>query len=155
ATGYGSVVQPTNLALHFWAGVGAWSHALGTSIPPLRAGKKRAMVLIPLIVLALMLDTVLYRDWWGPPFAILLYLLALVGSGVLGIEFVLAGLMGFPGCESTAIANLLHHGATPKIESCALWDPLIAGSSEHSGREPQRNLTKGVENRSKRHLWPG
>ena len=124
AIGYDGVVQPGNVVLYFWAIIGAYSHALGTLIPPLRDSRRRFVLLFLLAILAFLLDFLLYSSWWGVPLAMLLYGLALAVSGVLGVEFVLAGMRGYLGCESTAIHNLLHRESPPEIEPCPLWDPI-------------------------------
>ncbi len=123
-SGYAGIVQPGNLALYLWAAVGVYSHSLGTVIPFLRKSRRRLAVLSLLLVGAVGLDLLLYGRWWGAPLAVLLYVLAIAALGILGMEFVLAGIKGYAGCESTAIPNLLRPDSEPKIVPCPLWDPI-------------------------------
>ncbi len=124
ATGYQAVVQPGNVVLYFWAFVGMYSHAPGSLIPPLSKFQTRVKVVLLLVAVALLLDFLFYQSWWGVPLAILLYGLALAAFGILGVEHLLAGIMGYPGCESTAFYNFRHADSTPKISPCILWDPI-------------------------------
>ncbi|MCF6191567.1 MAG: hypothetical protein L3J76_00315, partial [Candidatus Hydrothermae bacterium] len=84
----------------------------------------RIVGLLMLIASAVILDTILYGTWWGLPLRVVLYTLSLVASGVLGVEFVLAGWTGQAGCESTVLPNLFRRDRPAKIEPCALWDPI-------------------------------
>ncbi|RMD92503.1 MAG: hypothetical protein D6814_16775 [Calditrichaeota bacterium] len=138
ATGYSRVVQPATMVLYFWAFVGAYSHVLGTLIPPLRDKRRRLVTLLVLAILALLLDFLLYGSWWGQPLAVLLYGLALVAFGVLGIEFILSGALGYPGCESTVFHNLLHQRSAPRIEPCPLWDPIDRLEQRVFAKRPQQ-----------------
>ena len=138
ATGYQAVVQPGNVVLYFWAFVGMYSHSLGSLIPPLSKLQTRIKVVLLLAAAALLLDFFLYQSWWGVPLAILLYGLAIVAFGILGVEHLLAGVMGYPGCESTAFYNLRHADSSPKISPCILWDPLDRWEHERSTKDKTR-----------------
>ena len=124
ATGFEAVAQPGNVVLYVWAAVGAFSHVLGTLVPPLLQGRLRLSLVTLAFAGALAASRVVYHAWWGPPLAWVLYLLALAGMAILGIEFVLAGIVGQIGCEKTVIPNLLRRTEEPRVESCALWDPI-------------------------------
>lgn len=124
ATGFEAVAQPGNVVLYFWAAIGAFSHVLGTVVPPLHQDRLRLSLIALVLAGALAASRVLYHSWWGPPLAWTLYLLALAGMIILGVEFVLAGIVGQIGCEKTVIPNLLRRTGAPRVEPCALWDPI-------------------------------
>ncbi len=115
ATGYVKVVHPANLALYAWALIGIFTHSMGTLLPPLQNRRLRLSVIGAVLAAATLADYVLLGDWWGPPLAISLYALALIASGVLGLELIVAGLMGYPGCESMALPNLLSRRDRPMV----------------------------------------
>lgn len=61
-----------------------------------------------IIALLLVLDRLTLGTWWAWPLGAFLLV---VGSAVIAayaMSFVIAGLMAYPGCEETAIPNLLH-----------------------------------------------
>ena len=134
--------RPGTVTLVVWAGVGVFSHAVGTFIPVFRHSRLRVVFFLVFILLAGILGQLLWQQWWSWPIVYLLYALALVATGVLGLEFILAGLLGYPGCESTAFYNLLHPHAPTRTDSCPLWDPLDrweARRKEHNrSRETSR-----------------
>ena len=123
-TGFEAVAQPGNIALYFWAAIGMFSHVLGTVLPPLRQERLRKLIVGFSVLIALGITRAVFHSWWGPPIAWTLYVLALAGMGILGLEFTLAGLVGQIGCEKTVIPNLLRRNSPPQVESCALWDPI-------------------------------
>jgi hypothetical protein len=70
-------------------------------------GRKAQMVTVLLAGLTIALDFVFYGRLWAPPLGILFYVWALLIALPLGIALVLAGLLGTPGCEMRAYAELL------------------------------------------------
>lgn len=100
---------------------------MGTVLPALRDARRRRWLVSAIVGLALVVSLAVYRTWWAPPFAWALYLLALAGMGMLGLEFVLAGLVGQPGCESQVLPNLLRlRKGHVTVEPCPLWDRIDA-----------------------------
>jgi len=138
--GYRGVVQPGNLVLYVWAWIGMMSHASGTLIPLFRRTGIRRGTWILLLVLAVGYDFIRYGTWWGTPLKVLLFTLALLGSGVLGLEFTLAGLLGHAGCESTVIPNLIKRGTPPEVRPCPLWDPLDRWEAEKDRAEADQKI---------------
>ena len=90
-TSFEAVVQAGNVVLYAWAIVGMFSHVLGTVVPPFRNERIRLPLIAFIALSTLIADKFIYGDWWGPPLGWMLYILALAGMGILGMEFILAG----------------------------------------------------------------
>ena len=64
----------------------------------------------------------------------------LAGLLFLGVSFIVSGLTGNPGCEVTAIPNLLLPAAREIHCFCPLWTPV--DKLEHRAkRDPEQNTT--------------
>ena len=56
---------------------------------------------------AALADFLLYGSFWGPPLGWVVFALTVYTFGHLGISFVLAALLGTPGCEMRSIPDLI------------------------------------------------
>ena len=56
---------------------------------------------------AALADFLLYGSFWGPPLGWVVFALTVYTLGHLGISFVLAALLGTPGCEMCSIPDLI------------------------------------------------
>ncbi len=66
-----------------------------------------------LFILVVLADYLLFGDWWGLPLAVFLSALIVGFLGFFVMSLVLAGALAYPGCEETAIPNLLFRREQP------------------------------------------
>ncbi len=60
-------------------------------------GRWSQVVLLLLALVAVAFDLVQYGSFWGPPLAVLLYLLTEFVLGVIGLSFLLSAILATPG----------------------------------------------------------
>ena len=76
---------------------------------------------------AVVADFAFYGGFWGPPLGVVIYVTSIYTLGHLGISFVLASLIGTPGCEMRAIPDLYGKitGHSRKEHHCpGMMDPI-------------------------------
>ena len=69
-------------------------HRRGFGLESARGGQ---LVLFFLAVTVVTFDLLLYRDWWGPPFGVLVLVLTTYVLGHLGVSFLVAAAFRTPG----------------------------------------------------------
>ena len=69
-------------------------HRRGCGLESARGGQ---LVLFFLAVTVVTFDLLLYRDWWGPPFGVLVLVLTTYVLGHLGVSFLVAAAFRTPG----------------------------------------------------------
>lgn len=77
---------------------------------------------------AIVFDLVVYGGIWGPPLALLLYIVGVYVHAHLGVAHILAGIIGTPGCEMRAYAHLstilLKKDPTEAAICPGMWTPV-------------------------------
>jgi hypothetical protein len=83
-------------------------------------GHKPQLLFLLLAGVALVADVVVYGRFWAPPFATLLIFWLILINLALGIAFLLAALLGTPGCEMRSYNHLIAklHGHDPTEHFC-------------------------------------
>ncbi len=107
---YTAVVQRGNLLLYAIA-------LFALIFPRLVILRARVMVSGVLFIIVVLADYLLFGDWWGLPLAAFLSLLIVGFLGFFAISLVLAGVLAYPGCEETAIPNLLSRREQLKVHT--------------------------------------
>lgn len=69
-------------------------------------GRRLRWAILGLCAAAIGLDLILYKEFWGPPLGIILFIVSVLTHTYLGTSHVLAALIATPGCEMRAIPHL-------------------------------------------------
>ena len=105
--GYFRIGAPAG-AWWLFAGLSLYLLPMVTDIAFGRSWGSRSQILVlALIGIGAVVDLVVYGNFWGPPLGGLLYGLIGVIFGFTGLSFMLAGIIGLPGCEMRALPSAL------------------------------------------------
>ena len=115
-------LQPGNLVAPLWGLVALFSHTPGYLLPAFRRARNRWLVLGGFAGLLMLLEAERFGSPFGPWFTLYTWLLALLYFALNGLEHIVAGVVGHPGCEATVFQRWT--SSSPSILSCVLWTPI-------------------------------
>lgn len=74
---------------------------------PVGRRRDRFVALAFAVALLLILDRLVFGTWWAWPLGAFILIAGSIAIGLQAASLVIAGVMAYPGCEETAIPNLV------------------------------------------------